>query len=290
MEQANIPTQEGLNALYGAWNPMAYMQGHQNQGLADQFRQQAFNRNALDTFKVQQGVEQDSRMNPLLVEQQRGQNTKLGFENIMTQRKNEREQANHQNMLDADQRAAALKVSEDDMKKFEYKVGELMRSPDRNDNDLAAILQQKLVAFQAERRKHQDAMALGKQTGEFGLQGDRIRAGATTEAARIGAASREEVARLNAERDAAKAEAKLATVKYDAKQVEGEILRIPESQRTPEQKAILREATDRLNLRSASAMGIDMSSLSEKLRTNADKASAPKLSDDDLIKQYLPKK
>jgi hypothetical protein len=297
MEQPTFPTQEGLNALYGAWNPMAYIQGQQNQSLADQFRQQAYQRNALDTSKIQQEYDQNSLMNPLRVDNQRltneGQgltNANLGFDNITKGLGVDRARANQDNLLKQDQRAAALKVTEDEMKQFEYLVQQKLQSNDPREQADGALLQNRLVSFQQERRKHQDAMALGKQTGEFGIQGDKIRAGATIRAAEIGADAKRTIAEAKAESDKAKAEAKLANVKYDAKLVEGEILRIPPAQRTPEQVAILKEATDRLNLRSASAMGLDLSSLSEKLRTNADKASAPKLSDDDLINQYLPKK
>ena len=46
MDSANLPSQGDLNNLYGAWNPMSYMQGYENQDLASQFRQQAFAANA----------------------------------------------------------------------------------------------------------------------------------------------------------------------------------------------------------------------------------------------------
>jgi hypothetical protein len=53
MDSANLPNQGDLNSLYGAWNPMSYMQGYENQDLASQFRQQAFNANQNTVAKGQ---------------------------------------------------------------------------------------------------------------------------------------------------------------------------------------------------------------------------------------------
>ena len=80
MEQANLPSQEGLNALYGAWNPMSYMQGHLNQDLASQFRDQAYQTNAGDLAKTQIANEQSIAMNPMLLEQQSNKNTTEGVQ------------------------------------------------------------------------------------------------------------------------------------------------------------------------------------------------------------------
>lgn len=53
MDPSTLPSQADLNSLYGAWNPLSYMRGFQNQDLQDQFRQQAYDANA---NTVQKGV------------------------------------------------------------------------------------------------------------------------------------------------------------------------------------------------------------------------------------------
>jgi len=74
MDPSNLPSQADLNSLMGAWNPMSYMQGFQNQGLADQFRQQAYAANANQIDKGTLENTQSAAMNPLLVQQQQGVN------------------------------------------------------------------------------------------------------------------------------------------------------------------------------------------------------------------------
>ena len=71
MNAANLPTQADLNSLYGAWNPGAYMRGFENQGLADQFREQSFLGNNQTLESDQQKIDQAKLMNPLLIESQR---------------------------------------------------------------------------------------------------------------------------------------------------------------------------------------------------------------------------
>lgn len=80
MNAANLPTQADLNSLYGAWNPGAYMRGFENQGLADQFREQSFLGNNQTLEADQQKIDQAKLMNPLLVESQRlgNESTSLG--------------------------------------------------------------------------------------------------------------------------------------------------------------------------------------------------------------------
>jgi hypothetical protein len=46
MDPSTLPSQTDLNSLMGSWNPMSYMQGFQNQDLANQFRQQSYQANA----------------------------------------------------------------------------------------------------------------------------------------------------------------------------------------------------------------------------------------------------
>jgi hypothetical protein len=81
MEQANLPTQQGLNDLYGAWNPMSYMQGQLNQDLAAQFRDQAYKGN--ENTIAQQAIANDQavQMNPLLLDAKRQDITRTGLLN-----------------------------------------------------------------------------------------------------------------------------------------------------------------------------------------------------------------
>ena len=74
LDPSNLPSQTDLNSLMGAWNPMSYMQGFQNQGLADQFRQQAYADNANQIDKGTLENTQSAAMNPMLVQQQQGVN------------------------------------------------------------------------------------------------------------------------------------------------------------------------------------------------------------------------
>jgi hypothetical protein len=81
MDSANLPSQADLNSLYGAWNPMSYMQGQQNQDLAAQFRDQAYQSNQNEVTQGALKNEQASLMNPLLLTQQGLTNTGLDLGN-----------------------------------------------------------------------------------------------------------------------------------------------------------------------------------------------------------------
>lgn len=81
MDSANLPSQTDLNSLYGAWNPMAYMEGQKNQDLAAQFRNQAFDANNNTVTKGILENDQSAQMNPLLLTQQDLTNTGLGLSN-----------------------------------------------------------------------------------------------------------------------------------------------------------------------------------------------------------------
>ena len=81
MDSSNLPSQTDLNSLYGAWNPMSYMQGQQNQDLAAQFRSQVFDANNNTVTKGQLENDQASQMNPLLLNQRKLENTGLGLTN-----------------------------------------------------------------------------------------------------------------------------------------------------------------------------------------------------------------
>lgn len=88
MDSANLPSQTDLNSLYGAWNPMAYIQGQQNQDLAAQFRDQAYKANQNTVTEGALKNDQASQMNPLLLAQQGLTNTGLDLTNQGTGIKN----------------------------------------------------------------------------------------------------------------------------------------------------------------------------------------------------------
>jgi hypothetical protein len=67
MDSPNLPSQADLNSLYGAWNPMSYMQGYQNQALADQFRQQAFTANNLTNQTAGTNIANSQALLPVTV-------------------------------------------------------------------------------------------------------------------------------------------------------------------------------------------------------------------------------
>jgi hypothetical protein len=81
MDSANLPSQADLNSLYGAWNPMSYMQGQQNQDLASQFRDQAYKSNQNEVTQGALKNAQAVQMNPLLLAQQGLTNTGLDLGN-----------------------------------------------------------------------------------------------------------------------------------------------------------------------------------------------------------------
>ena len=81
MDSANLPSQTDLNSLYGAWNPMSYIQGQQNQDLASQFRDQAYKANQNTVTEGALKNDQASQMNPLLLAQQGLTNTGLDLGN-----------------------------------------------------------------------------------------------------------------------------------------------------------------------------------------------------------------
>ena len=70
MELLHIPQQQELNSLYGSWNPMAYIQGMENQGLQGMFNQQAQTLNDQAIRKGNLENDQSEQMNPLLLAHQ----------------------------------------------------------------------------------------------------------------------------------------------------------------------------------------------------------------------------
>jgi len=171
MEQANIPKQEELNALYGSWNPGAYMRGFENQGLADQFRQQSFQANQQGIDKAQQEYNQNEVMNPLKVAQMTGTNEGQVNANVLSGLNVERAQANQGALMSEDLRAHAIKMTDDDFKKTDQHIESLLRDPDPEKQRLGLKLQATTPVMLAEKRKYDQAMALQQEQSRSHLQG-----------------------------------------------------------------------------------------------------------------------
>ena len=182
MESANLPSQTDLNSLYGAWNPMSYMQGQQNQDLAAQFREQAQMGNQQALEAQRQTYNQKEITNPLEAK-------KLGAEATNVALQAERNTAQQQNNLDADMRSAVLKMDDDQFKTFGNHATKLAISDNPADQQKGNALLALLPSAQEERRKNQQAMDLQKEQSRSHIEGARIQAKGMldTEQARIDA-------------------------------------------------------------------------------------------------------
>ena len=149
-----FPTQEGLNALYGSYNPMSYFRGYANQNLADQFRQQSMLQEQNTTKQGQQKIQHDEIFNPLLQQEKLLQNTGRGYENTTKQLQVERDQANQQNLLNEQQRKAAISMTDDEFKQMDQHIEAELRSGDPARVKQALKLQSLTPTILAEKRKH----------------------------------------------------------------------------------------------------------------------------------------
>jgi hypothetical protein len=144
-------------------NPFAAYQANQQVDLAKQFQDQKYQQEQNTTNKGTLENIFSAQDNPNRVQnrvlQNEGQgllNENQGYKNLTGKLEAERAEANQQNILSADQRAAALKMTEDDMKKFDYHVNDLLRDPDPAQRAEGAKLQTYLSSYQLERRKAAD--------------------------------------------------------------------------------------------------------------------------------------
>ena len=67
MADFSTPSQTDLNSLYGAWNPLSYIKGYENQSLADQYRQGAMQQQSLTNQGLANTNDRFSQMTPLEV-------------------------------------------------------------------------------------------------------------------------------------------------------------------------------------------------------------------------------
>jgi len=180
MDSANLPSQTDLNSLYGAWNPMSYMQGFQNQSIADQFRQQAFQGNDLANQKSQQALDQDTLMNPERLRHIQGTNQGQEYKNTVEGIAATRAKASEGFNLSEDLRQQAITMSADDFKQADQHIERLLRSQDPKEQAMGLKLQSTLPAMLAEKRKDDQAMAIQREQTRAHLGGAQITADAST--------------------------------------------------------------------------------------------------------------
>lgn len=165
-DNAQMPSLADLQGIYGAWNPQAYLQAQENLGLGQQFQQQALQQQQNTTQKGTLENLFAEQNNPNKIQQQILENTGKQTSNEMAGLGLERARANQTNLLNEDQRKAAIGATEDEMKAWDQHVYQLMRSPNPRDQQEAAQMQQLMPAFQEARRKHQEELDKTKlQTG-----------------------------------------------------------------------------------------------------------------------------
>lgn len=171
MNSANLPTQADLNALYGDWNPMSYMEGQKNQDLAAQFRDQAYTNNNQTITSEQQKIDQANLINPLEVASKKLINEDQGYKNTIQGVAARRASANEKNVLSEDLRAHAIKMTDDDFRQADQSIESLLRSGEPDKVALGLKLQSTLPTMLAEKRKNEQAMAIQREQSRAHLAG-----------------------------------------------------------------------------------------------------------------------
>jgi len=160
-----LPDLATLQGTYGAWNPQAYTQAQENQGLAQQFQQQNL---AQEANKTQEGFlanQQSTAMNPLLVDQQRGVNTTRGITNQTSQLGLDRANALQFQNLAKDQQQAILDMKENDIKAIEQHGRQLSYSNDPNERAQGQQIYEMGQTFRAAKQEQDYKVALEQEKG-----------------------------------------------------------------------------------------------------------------------------
>ena len=115
LDSPNLQSPADLNSLYGDWSTLGAMQGHQNQDLASQFRQQAYqsNNNIIDKGTLEN--QQSALMNPLLLDQQRGVNAGRDITNASSGLDLASKQASYQDKQTLLFKTIARQISDEDL-------------------------------------------------------------------------------------------------------------------------------------------------------------------------------
>jgi len=139
-------------------NPMAYQQANDQLSLAKQFQAEKQKQAEATTLEGMLKNEQSRSMNPMLLEQQGQLNQGRNVTNQSSALDFERKKASHVANLTADQRAAAIKLTDDDFKEADQHIEKMLRSGDPQQIEQAMKAQQYLPALLAEKRKHEQQM------------------------------------------------------------------------------------------------------------------------------------
>jgi len=175
-------------------NPMAYQQSQDQLSLAKQFQAEKQKQAEAKSLADMMANDQTRSMNPMLLEGQSQINQGRSVTNQSSALDFERKKATHVQDLNADQRAAARKLTEDDFKEADQHIEKMLRSGDQAQIQDALKAQQYLPALLAEKRKHEREMELEryKQQQETGRSVERNNT--TLQAAQMGNNSREAIA------------------------------------------------------------------------------------------------
>ena len=167
-----MPTAQDWS-LASSMNPYFASKVMDQANLARQFADESYNQQQNATqkgFLENQFSEQDNpnRVQERILSNQGKEiaNANSTLDNQIKGMSVQRAQANQQNLLNEDQRKAAISLSNDEMTQFAQHVDKMMISDDPMERQRGFELQKLIPAFQAERRKHQDALDIKKQEGE----------------------------------------------------------------------------------------------------------------------------
>lgn len=196
-----MPSVEDLQTMYGSWNPQAYLEAQSNAGLERQFRESEYGRQqqleqqaGLDTLFRQQDDPNRIQERVLTNRQKELTNTGLGYSNESSALKLEREKALQSLNLDADKRAAMLKITEDQFKEADQQVEQMRRSLDPAMQARGEKLYQLTGAARALQAQREEAMRLEKYRQEQESKRSAGNNATSIKVAEIGAASRVDAA------------------------------------------------------------------------------------------------
>lgn len=177
-----MPSVEDLQTMYGSWNPQAYLEAQSNAGLERQFRESEYGRQqqleqqaGLDTLFRQQDDPEQLRERVLTNRNKELANTGLGYKNDSEALDLERKRALQTLNLDADKRAAMLKLTSDQLTEADQAVEQMRRSLDPVMQARGEKLYQLTGAARALQAQRDEAMKLEqyKQLQETGRSIER---------------------------------------------------------------------------------------------------------------------
>lgn len=164
-----MPSVEDLQNMYGAWNPEAYWEAQSNAKLERQVRESEYGRQqeltkqaGLDTLFRQQDDPNRIQERVLTNRGKELTNTGLGYQNEGAALDLERKKALQSLNLDADKRAAMLKLTADQLTEADQAVEQMRRSLDPAIQAKGEKLYQLTGAARALQAQRDEAMRLEK--------------------------------------------------------------------------------------------------------------------------------